>query len=348
MEKKYIIYDPNPGGNIRDNLYAARMVDLLSQYYQVVGIENISNDPYKLRQVKCAFLNWTEYRLNAFLKRRLYLYRLYNIKIFWAFHNRVPHDFVEQKQVQNLRWLANFCDQIILLSESSRKYLPDYRKNGKKAIYVPHINYIDAYPKTNADIRKTHGINEESVVFSFLGKLRPYKNIDLIIDAFIELDLPNAFLLIAGPIQDSRFNNDLLRQTGLGKRIIVDLGRISNGDMETYLRASDVLILPYNKTSSMNSGAMIMAFSYGRTVIIPRIAMAEDIYDEGIAFIYDYETQEENYAALKAEIYKAYNLKRENLLKMGKRAKDYMEKYNGEIETLETLRRAGILESEQV
>ena len=47
-------------------------------------------------------------------------------------------------------------------------------------------------------------------------------------------------------------------------------------------------------------------------------------------------------------MYKAYNLRRENLLKMGKRAKDYMENYNGEIETEETLRRAGILESEKV
>ena len=197
MEKKYIIYDPNPGGNIRDNLYTARMIDLLSQYYQVVGIENISNDPYKLRQVKCVILNWTEYRLNTYLKRRLYLYKFYNIKIFWFFHNRVPHDFADQRQVQNVSWLANFCDRIILLSEASRKYLPSYRRNGKKARYVPHINFIGAFPRTNMDLRKIYGISEESVVFSFLGKIRPYKNIDLIIEAFNELNLSNAYLLIA-------------------------------------------------------------------------------------------------------------------------------------------------------
>lgn len=343
MEKKYIVYDPNPGGNIRDNLYTARMVELLSQYYQVVGIENISNDPYKLRQVKCVFLNWTEYRLNAYIKRRLYLYKLYKIKVFWAFHNRVPHDYAEQKQVQNVRWLADFCDRIILLSDASRKYLPNCRKNGKKAIYVPHINYIDAYPKTNTDIRKDYGINEESVVFSFLGKLRPYKNIDLIIDAFIELDLPNAYLLIAGPIQDSRFNNDLLRQADKNDRIIIDLGHISNGEMEAYLQASDVLLLPYNKTSSMNSGAMVMAFSYGRTVIVPQIAMAEDIVDEGIAFIYDYSTDEENYKNLKAEMAKAYAVGRGKLMEMGKRGEGYMRRNNGKMQTVEFLQKAGIL-----
>lgn len=255
----------------------------------------------------------------------------------------MPHDYAEQKQVQNVRWLADFCDRIILLSDASRKYLPNCRKNGKKAIYVPHINYIDAYPKTNTDIRKDYGINEESVVFSFLGKLRPYKNIDLIIDAFIELDLPNAYLLIAGPIQDSRFNNDLLRQADKNDRIIIDLGHISNGEMEAYLQASDVLLLPYNKTSSMNSGAMVMAFSYGRTVIVPQIAMAEDIVDEGIAFIYDYSTDEENYKNLKAEMAKAYAVGRGKLMEMGKRGEGYMRRNNGKMQTVEFLQKAGIL-----
>lgn len=342
MEKKYIIYEPNPGGNIRDNVYVVRMIDILSQYYQVVGIENISNDPYKLRQVKCVILNWTEYHLNAYLKRRLYLYKLYNIKIFWAFHNRVPHDFTDQRQVENVSWLANFCDRIILLSEASRKYLPGYRRNGKKARYVPLVNYCGAFPNTNKDIRKIYGISEESVVFSFLGKIRPYKNIDLIIKAFQELDLSNAFLLIAGGIQDSRYNSTLLRQAEINQRIVIVPGYISNGEMVAYIQASDALVLPYNKTSSMNSGAMVMAFSYGRTVIVPQIAMAEDLEEE-IAFIYDYSTQEENYKHLKEQISKAYMTGRKGLIDMGKKAKEYTEKHNGETQVIESLKKAGVL-----
>lgn len=343
MEKKYIVYDPNPGGNIRNNLYIARMIDVLSKYYQVVGIENISNDPVKMKQVKCVILNWAESHFNSYLKRRLYLYKLYNVKICWVFHNRVPHDCVDQQQIKNLCWLADFCDCIVLLSESSRKYLPNYRKNEKKAVYVPLIHYIDAYPRSDRDIRKAHCISEESVVFSFLGLLRPYKNIDLIIDAFKELNFPNAFLMIAGMIQDSRFGSELLRQTQINERIIIDLGYVSNGEMEAYLRASDVLILPYNKTSSMNSSALVMAFSYGRTAVIPRIAMAEDLEDEKIAFIYDYSTDEENYKHLKEQMYKAYMAGRRELMNLGNKAKEYVGGHNGEGQVIENLRKAGVL-----
>lgn len=344
MTKKYIVYYPNPGGSIRENLYVGKMIDILSEYYQVVGIENISNDIQKIKQVKCVILNWAETSLNSYLKRRLYLYKICRVKIYWVFHNRVPHDCIEPQHIKNMSWLADFCDYIILLSDASRKYLPHYRRNKKKGILVPHINYIDTYPKcNNRDIRKEYNISEEKVIFSFLGLLRPYKNIDLIINAFQELNFPNAILLIAGKTQGNKFGSNLLEMKENNEKIILDLGYVSNGEMEAYLRASDVLVLPYDKTSGMNSGAMIMSFSYGRTVIVPQIAMAEDIIDKDIAFIYDYSTKEENYEALKAEMAKAYNAGREKLMEMGNKAKDHMEKYNGKTQVVKALQKADVL-----
>lgn len=344
MTKKYIVYYPNPGGNIRENLYVGRMIDILSEHYQVVGLENISNDIYKIKQVKSVILNWMESRLDSRLKRRLYLYRLCKVKIYWVFHNKVPHDCEELQQTRNVRWLADFCDHIILLSEASRKYLPHYRRNRRKGILVPHINYMDAYPECQGrDIRKEYNISEGKIVFTFLGLLRPYKNIDLIIKAFQELHLLDAFLLIAGKIQNNKFSSNLLELAGKNEKIILDLGHVSNGEMEAYLRASDVLVLPYDKTSSMNSGAMIMAFSYGRTVIVPQIAMAEDIIDKDIAFIYDYSTKEENYEALKAEMARAYNAGRERLMELGNKAKEHIEKYNSKTQVVKALQKADVL-----
>lgn len=344
MTKKYIVYYPNPGGNIRVNLYVGRMIDVLSEHYQVVGLENISNDICKIKQVKCVILNWMESNLDSRLKRRLYLYRLYKVKIYWVFHNKLPHDCEELQQIKNMHWLADFCDHIILLSEASRKYLPHYKRNKKKGILVPLINYADAYPKcSNKDIRKKYNIGEEKIVFTFLGILRPYKNIDLIINAFQELSLPDAVLLIAGKIQSNKFKSNLLEMAEKNEKIILDLGFVSNGEMEAYLHASDILVLPYDMTSSMNSSAMIMAFSYGRTVIIPKMAMAEDIIDNNIAFIYDYSTKEENYDALKDKMYKAYQAGRRELIKMGCDARDYVDRFNGKAQIVEALQKAGVL-----
>lgn len=344
MTKKYIVYYPNPGGNIRENLYVGRMIDVLSEHYQVVGLENISNDINKIKQVKCIILNWMESQLDSRLKRRLYLYRLCKVKIYWVFHNKVPHDCEDLQQIKNVRWLADFCDNIILLSETSRKYLPHYKRNEKKGMLVPIINYTDAYPECpKRDIRREYNISEGKIVFTFLGLLRPYKNIDLIIKAFQELDLPDAFLLIAGKIQSKKVGSNLLELAAKNEKIVLHLGYVSNGEMEAYLRASDILVLPYDMTSSMNSSAMIMAFSYGRTVIIPQIAMAEDIIDSNIALIYNCSTKEENYDALKIEMYKAYKAGREQLIKMGNDAKDYVETFNGKAQIVDALRKAGVL-----
>ena len=344
MTKKYIVYYPNPGGNIHINLYIGRMIDVLSEYYQVVGIENISNDINKIKQVKCVILNWMESQLDSRLKRRLYLYRLHKVEIYWVFHNKVPHDCEELQQIKSLCWLADFCDHIILLSEASRKYLPHYKRNKKKGIVVPLINYIDAYPKCGSrDIRKEYNISEGKVVFTFLGLLRPYNHIDLIINAFQELNLPDALLLIAGKIQGNKFRSNLLEMAAENKKIILDLGYVSSGEMEAYLRASDILVLPYDIKSSMNSSAMIMAFSYGRTVIIPQIAMAEDMGGNNLAFIYEYSTKEENYNALKSKMYEAYKVGRKELAKMGNDAKDYVERYNSKAQIVGALRKAGVL-----
>lgn len=344
MTKKYIVYYPNPGGCIRENLYVEKMINVLSEHYHVVGVENISNNIHAIKQVKCIILNWAELSMSSYLKRRLWLYKFCRVKIFWVFHNKLPHDCEKATQIKDMIWLADFCDRIILLSQNSAKYIPHLRKNKRKGVFVPHINYIGAYPECiKRDIRNEYKIGEDTVVFSFLGLLRPYKNIDLIINAFEELNLSNAVLLIAGKTLGSNFGSNLIELTKRNNDIILELGYISNGEIEAYLRASDILVLPYNKASSMNSGAMVMAFSYGKTVIVPQIAMAEDFLDSEVAFIYDYSLKEDNYEALKKEMSRAYNIGRKSLIRMGGRAKKYVEKYNGKLQVVGALQEAGVL-----
>lgn len=126
------------------------------------------------------------------------------------------------------------------------------------------------------------------------------------------------------------------------KNIILKPGFVSNADMEAFLRCSDVLVLPYNMTSSMNSGAMIMAFSYGKTAIVPRIAMADDISNEKLAFVYDYETDEENCIALKENMEQAFHIGKNEIKKMEEQAKKYVEKYNNPKTVLEALAQISI------
>ena len=58
--------------------------------------------------------------------------------------------------------------------------------------------------------------------------------------------------------------------------------------MESYMNIADVLVLPYNVESGMNSGVMLMAFSYKTTVIVSDIAMADE-YDDNLIYKYSYD-----------------------------------------------------------
>ena len=62
--------------------------------------------------------------------------------------------------------------------------------------------------------------------------------------------------------------------------------------MEAYLKCADVLVAPYNKESSLNSGTLWMAMSYKKSMILPRIGCVKDIpnYND-LLYVYNYENK---------------------------------------------------------
>lgn len=342
MDKDYIIFYPTPGYGESKNLFVRRMCTLLAEKYYVVGIEEVSNDLNKIKKVKAVFLNWMETALDVRIKQHLMLYKAMGVKICWFFHNRIPHDCKSKTHIKNMKWLANKSDWIFVLSHKSKEYVPNVKRNQKKCIYVPHINYIDAYSASERNVREECGIKEEEFLFMFLGQIRPYKNIEVLIQAFKELKLEQAKLLIAGEVQDGKYMSELTKLYSGEQNIIVKPEFISNREMEAFLRAGDVVTLPYSMVSSMNSGAMIMAFSYGKTVIVPEIAMSSDIKKEGFAFIYSYQNEEEGLKQLKKMLLEAYERGRDEIEKMGENAKAYMKKNNSAEQIWKVLEKIGI------
>jgi len=342
MEKDKIVFLPTPGTGDGDNVYVRRMIKLLTRDYNVVGIEQVSNDWRHIKKVKAVVLNWAENVLDEYLKRRLLLYKICGVKICWVFHNRVPHESDSNLGIKKMRWLAHQSNYIFILSKASKQYLPNRRRNDKKCIYLPHIHYIEAYPQNERDIRNENAIDKDEFVFVFLGLIRPYKNLEILVQAFCELSLENAKLFIAGNVQNGTYIEGLRKKCMSSDSIILKPGFISNGEMEAFLRASDVLVLPYSKVSSMNSGVMMMAFSYGRTVIAPDIAMGKDIQKKGFAFIYDYENEKENLDNLKAKMMEAYQKGINEVHRMGMEAKEYVKQNHSEKRVWNALKKAGI------
>lgn len=299
--------------------YVRIMQSFLQEKYEVIDYNYIVDGKISILAVDVLYLNWKE---SDFTERDISILRqarVFGKKIVWIFHNRIPHDSKNVERDKNaIRFLIDISNVILIHSKRSINYLLEYKRtiNINKVHYIPHVNFIGDY-FGNSDIREKMSIAEDTYVFAMYGRIRPYKNIELLIDAFSDMeDCSNSKLLIVGIADDKQYFRDLCKKAVDNCNIHIIDKWISSLEMKSYITGSDVVILPYDKRSSMNSGVMIMAFSYGRTVIVPSISMADD-FDEQLIYKYDYINSTDHVLELKKEMEKAYHEGKKESAKRG-------------------------------
>lgn len=312
----------------RENAYIDNMISIWNDGFKVVPYNKYGILSENAGQCKIIVLNWFESEINQRSFLQLLFYRISGKKIVWVFHNLVPHEakqhWIAMLQMQCMMLISN---KIILHSKSSKEYLYHYSPVAlRKAIYIPHINYCANYPRTDKTFREKFGFSEDDMVFMFFGFIKPYKNIELLIDIFKEWDNEKAKLLIVGKASDGEYAKMLQGMCGYNSNIVLDFRYVNNNEVYTYFNTADIVVMPYHKASSMNSGAMIAAFSCGKTVIIPDIAMAKDMAN--MCYVYCYESEEEHKKALEETLVECCKQGRKANLLLGQRARSYVMKRN--------------------
>jgi glycosyltransferase involved in cell wall biosynthesis len=198
-----------------------------------------------------------------------------------------------------------------------------YLKNSNKIFIVPHANYIDNYENniSRSEARRRLGVSEKEVVLLSLGLIRPYKGVPELIDAFKELSLKGAYLLIAGKPTSSELGA-LIRQKAEGCdniKLIPEF--IPDEEIQSYMNACDVAVFAFRDI--FTSGSVILAMSFGRACIAPRKGCIGDVLDDSGAFFYD---PDEEKGLLKALINAIKN--KAALQCMGERNRKLVEQWN--------------------
>jgi len=167
--------------------------------------------------------------------------------------------------------------------ESRRRILP---RHPRRVVVIPHGNYIGAYPDTctQAEARRRLNISDTSLVYLALGQIRRYKGLDGLISAFRQLAGDDLTLVIAGHPHDADYGASLEALAGADPRIRIDLHFVPDDQIQVYLRASDICVLPYR--SATTSGAAILAFSFGRPVIAPDLGPFRSLITSGAGILY--------------------------------------------------------------
>ena len=195
-------------------------------------------------------------------------------RIAWSVHNVLPHETkFPTLDLQLRKAVIERADLVHVLSAGTvAAAAPLYEIPASKVLHIPHPAYLGVYPNevSDTDARRRYGLEADDVVFGFVGNLRPYKGLDDLLDAFESIaasppDGRRRRLLIAGmPAADPSIDA-LLERARAHSDIVVDARRIPAEELSIPLRASDVVVLPYR--SSLNSGALLLALSFGRPVI---------------------------------------------------------------------------------
>ena len=192
--------------------------------------------------------------------------------VVWTVHNILPHEArFEDLEARLSAEVARRADVIHVLAAGTAAYVaPHFELSAARLLYVPHPSYAGAYEDdvTRADARRALGIGPDEFVYAVVGAIRPYKGLTTLLDAWqgLPADRPRR-LVIAGAAADGSGIEALLDRAGRDPSILVHPRKIPAPEIQRYLRAADVAVMPYVR--SLNSGALALAITFGLPVIVP-------------------------------------------------------------------------------
>jgi glycosyltransferase involved in cell wall biosynthesis len=147
----------------------------------------------------------------------------------------------------------------------------------------------NAFPDTDltpAGAKRRLGLRDTEKTILCFGRIKPYKGIEHLLSAFQQLvaNDENYRLIIAGEVQKGNepYLNEIKRTiaTELDRgQVILKIQFVPDEEMELYLKAADVMVLPYNEI--FQSGVLFLAYSFGLPVIATDVGSFKEEIVEG-------------------------------------------------------------------
>jgi len=280
----------------RDDQYCNKFYDSLEEYNikAIKGERGLKWLYNNRRNIDGIHIHWPSFyydRKRIFSIVRFYIFLCYvkilNKKIIWTLHNLYPH-YTSRVLITDyvMRYiLVLLSDLIFVHGDNSRKtVIKEFPIAAKPKIRViEHGNYIESV-MNNIDVeeaRKKLDLNHSEFVYLSLGKANPYKGLENLLVAYNNVTDGNDKMIIAGKFPKKEYYHSIVSKIKeidpAGERIILMDRRIDDNELQTFMNAANVMVLPYKKRSVMSSGIALMSLSFGLPIIAPAIGNFVDL-----------------------------------------------------------------------
>jgi len=228
------------------------------------------------------------------LSAALFICALRKTAIVWTVHNLMPHDARHPRLARKfLLFFAGRCRGLIFPSRYSRdEFIQFYPLKGRMPFHAITSlgHYRPVYPPKmeRGEARRLLGIPEEAKLILSFGSIRPYKNIEGLLDAYSAVNDPAIHLLVAGNASDPVVRSGMEKAAYADRRIHLNLQFIRAEDIPLYMGAADLAVLSYKKI--LNSGTLMLFFSYSLPVLAPSLGSLAELQEEaGKEWLFLYE-----------------------------------------------------------
>jgi beta-1,4-mannosyltransferase len=234
--------------------------------------------------------------LVSLLKSFLFIFDIFltksilKAKIIWTVHNKYTHECVHIQVERIIRKFFSYkVDAVICHCNQAKKEIQSEFGTPQNKIYViPIGNYINGYKN---EISKEKALinlklkNEDFIFLSF-GAIRPYKGIDNLIKCFKTLGKDkNVKLLIIGKPVNDQIKTDIIESSKASDNIKLQFEYIPDNAIQIFFNASTIVVFSFQKI--LGSAGILLAMSFGKPIIAPRLGCITDILDEKGAFLYN-------------------------------------------------------------
>lgn len=218
--------------------------------------------------------------------------KILGVKVVWTVHNLYAHDSAHPKLERVFRHLTTyFCDSVVVHCDTATDIIieeyrlpPNVRDNIET---VPHANFTRKYPNeiTSKEARAELDVDADEFVFLFFGQIRRYKQVDKLIHAFKQFDADGVRLLIIGKPVDDDFVDRISTLCKDDDRIQTEFEFVPDEEVQLYMQAADVVVLPYR--SILTSGSLLLAMTFAKPVIAPDLGCVGELLDAEGGYPYD-------------------------------------------------------------